>query len=148
MAKAKQPVQLTNGALRPVVVKNATEAGDVAFDGSRKRPIVAINEDGKMVVCCRRTASKNGWEIQGALHQRPGRDGKKARVVINEKGKMAQRKADAVSVEEILAAPTPEPHRAAVRGVGRRATDKVAAAVLVEKAAEIVAAAAVDGPAS
>lgn len=56
--------------LHPVVCKNETEVGEVAFDGVRRRPVVAINDEGKLVVCCRRTASKHGWKVQGTLHQR------------------------------------------------------------------------------
>ncbi len=44
--------------------------GDVACDGTRKRPVVAINDEGQLVVCCRRTAAKHGWKLEGSLHQR------------------------------------------------------------------------------
>lgn len=55
--------------LNPVTVTEET-IGDAAFDGTRRRPVVAINGEGKLVVCCRSTARKHGWELQGALFQR------------------------------------------------------------------------------
>lgn len=62
--------------LNPQVVTEAT-IGDAAFDGIRKRPVVAINEEGKLVVCCRRTAKKHGWKVEGTLHQRKAKVAKK-----------------------------------------------------------------------
>jgi hypothetical protein len=47
-----------------------TKAKAVAEQEGRKRPVVAINEEGKLVVCCRRTAKKNGWEVQDVLYER------------------------------------------------------------------------------
>jgi hypothetical protein len=55
--------------LNPTAVTEAN-MGDVAFDGTRKRPVVAINDEGQLVVCCRRTAAKHGWKLEGTLHQR------------------------------------------------------------------------------
>lgn len=55
--------------LTPTVVTEAT-MGDTAFDGVRRRPVVALNDDGQLVVCCRRTAKTNGWTVEGTLHQR------------------------------------------------------------------------------
>lgn len=55
--------------LNPVVVTEST-VGDAAFDGVRRRPVVAINDNGELVVCCRRTAAKHGWKVEGTLHQR------------------------------------------------------------------------------
>lgn len=55
---------------QPTVVANLTGAAEVAFSGERSRPIVAINEDGELVVCCRSTARKYGWEVQGKLYTR------------------------------------------------------------------------------
>jgi hypothetical protein len=60
---------MTTTKLVPTEVTEAT-MGDVAFDGVRQRPVVAINDDGKLIICCRRTASKNGWKVEGTLHQR------------------------------------------------------------------------------
>jgi hypothetical protein len=65
--------------LAPVVV-NETNIGDAAFDGVRRRPVVAIKDEGQLVVCCRRTASKKGWKLEGILHQR-ARTAKKAETV-------------------------------------------------------------------
>jgi hypothetical protein len=60
------------GPLTPTVVRNETQAMDHAVESGRKRPFVAINDDGKLVVCSRRTAAKYGWEAQGALYSRNG----------------------------------------------------------------------------
>lgn len=56
----------------PTVVANETEALDYALDLAvgRTRPIVALNDDGELVVCCKATAKKHGWEIQGRLFAR------------------------------------------------------------------------------
>lgn len=51
-----------------ITTKNKAQA--TADQEGRKRPVVAINEDGKLVVCCRRTAKKNGWEVQDVLYER------------------------------------------------------------------------------
>ena len=59
----------TSTKLVPVQVTDET-IGDAAFDGIRQRPVVAINAEGKLVVCCRRTAKKHGWMVEGTLHQR------------------------------------------------------------------------------
>ena len=56
--------------LAPTVVRGAKAASTQAQQDGRKRPIVAINEEGKLVVCCRRTAKKNGWQIQDVLYER------------------------------------------------------------------------------
>lgn len=56
--------------LAPQVAKTAKAAATLAQQDGRKRPIVAINEEGKLVVCCRRTAKKNGWQIQDVLYER------------------------------------------------------------------------------
>ena len=56
--------------LAPVVAKTAKAAATLAQQDGRKRPIVAINEEGKLVVCCRRTAKKNGWQVQDVLYER------------------------------------------------------------------------------
>lgn len=56
--------------LAPQVAKTAKAAATLAQQDGRKRPIVAINEEGKLVVCCRRTAKKNGWQVQDVLYER------------------------------------------------------------------------------
>lgn len=56
--------------LNPVTVRSAEAATTQAQQDGRKRPIVAINEEGKLVICCRRTAKKNGWDIQEVLYER------------------------------------------------------------------------------
>lgn len=75
--------------LAPVVCIDAADVGNAAFNGVRRRPVVAINEDGNLVVCCRRTASKNGWKLQGTLHQRP-RSNKKVTIAPNGKLVLAE----------------------------------------------------------
>lgn len=55
--------------LAPTITSKA-KAKSVAVADGRKRPIVAINEEGKLVICCRRTAKKNGWDIQEVLYER------------------------------------------------------------------------------
>lgn len=60
--------------LCPVTCKNETQVADAAFDGVRRRPVVAIDDNGNLVVCCRRTAVKNGWKVEGTMFQRPRKD--------------------------------------------------------------------------
>jgi hypothetical protein len=62
-------VPATAHKLAPTITSKAKAKSVAAADG-RKRPIVAINEEGKLVVCCRRTAKKNGWDIQEVLYER------------------------------------------------------------------------------
>ena len=50
--------------------KDDTSVMEAAFDGQRKRPVVAINREGHKVVCCLRTARKHGWKIEGRLFQK------------------------------------------------------------------------------
>lgn len=65
----KQTTPVSN-KLAPTIASSTAKAKLVAAADGRKRAIVAINEDGKLVVCCRRTAKKNGWDIQEALYER------------------------------------------------------------------------------
>lgn len=67
--KQATPVAATSHKLAPTITSKAKAKSVAAADG-RKRPIVAINEEGKLVVCCRRTAKKNGWDIQEVLYER------------------------------------------------------------------------------
>lgn len=69
MYKTTTPATTTSHKLAPTVTSKA-KAKSVAAANGRKRPIVAINEEGKLVVCCRRTAKKNGWDIQEVLYER------------------------------------------------------------------------------
>lgn len=75
--------------LNPTQVANETEALDVALDGQRRRPVVAIDKEGKLVVCCRRTARKHGWEVQGALFQRSANRTPKVKVAITAEATLA-----------------------------------------------------------
>lgn len=56
--------------LAPVECKNESAAKAQASADGRKRGILAINEHGALVVCCRRTAKKNGWSVQEALYKK------------------------------------------------------------------------------
>lgn len=56
--------------LTPVPVANELEAIRAATDGVRRRPVLARKPDGTNVVCCRRTARKHGWEVEGRLYIR------------------------------------------------------------------------------
>lgn len=76
----------TSSRLAPIVAKAKKHITELATAGGRKRPIVAINEEGKLVVCCRRTAVKNGWEIQQVLYER-------AKPVVEEAPKPATKRA-------------------------------------------------------
>ncbi len=92
----------------PTIVKDETAAMDlVVATPDRSRPVVALNENGQLVVCCKTTAKKHGWEVQGKLYSR-NRSGKRA--AINTKGEL---------VAEV-AAIAPEPRKAV-----RRAADAV-----------------------
>lgn len=66
----KQSVTVVAPAAHKLTPTITSKAKAVATADGRKRPIVAINEDGKLVVCCRRTAKKNGWDIQEVLYER------------------------------------------------------------------------------
>jgi hypothetical protein len=99
-------------AKTPTVVQDETAAMDlVAATPERSRPVVAINGEGKLVVCCRTTAKKYDWEIQGKLYSRV-RTGKRA--AINTKGEL---------VAEV-AALEPEPRKTARRAADAAVTDR------------------------
>lgn len=55
--------------LTPTPVRSLTQAADVAFDGVRRRPVIAQAGD-QLVVCAARTARKHGWVVTGRLFQR------------------------------------------------------------------------------
>lgn len=115
--KAVAAVAEATGRLMPVVAKNEDAVVAAAFDGVRRRPVVAINEAGELVVCCRRTATKNGWTLEGTLFAR-NRTGK---VLIDAKGKLAL---------------APESKRAAaLKPPARRTVDKDGSVVVPAKAA-------------
>lgn len=125
---AKKPVAavVEAGRLIPVVAADESAVIAAAFDGVRRRPVVAINEDGEMVVCCRRTATKNGWAVEGTLFAR-NRTGK---VLVDNKGK--------------LALADNSKRAAALKGPDRRANDntkidKKVAIDLVKSVAELLA---------
>lgn len=82
--------------LVPTVTTNAT-LGDDAFDGVRRRPVVAIDDEGQLVICCRRTATKNGWKVEGTLFKRD----RKVKAAETTKAK-AKGKTKASEVEDLL----------------------------------------------
>jgi len=74
MTKSNKPAAKNTtetGRLMPTVVESNTDIGDAAFASGRKRGILAINNDGDLVVCCRATARIHGWKLEGSLHVRP-----------------------------------------------------------------------------
>jgi hypothetical protein len=58
----------------PTVVASETDAIENAITTLRSRPVVAINENGELTVCCRSTAKKHGWDVQGKLYFRTRSD--------------------------------------------------------------------------
>lgn len=84
-AKKAAEAVVQSGRLVPTVAADESEVIAAAFDGVRRRPVCAINESGELVVCCRRTAVKNGWKLEGTLFAR-NRTGK---VMVDSKGKLA-----------------------------------------------------------
>jgi len=90
----------THTKLAPVDCgKDDTAVLDAAFDGQRKRPVVAINRQGHKVVCCLRTAKKNGWKIEGRLFNKPVK--KAAEPAKVEPVKPAAKKAPAKKTTEV-----------------------------------------------
>jgi hypothetical protein len=81
--------------------KDDTAVLEAAFDGQRKRPVVAIDRQGHKVVCCLRTAKKNGWKIEGRLFNKPSKVTKPVKVeeVKAELVKPATKKAPAKKAE-------------------------------------------------
>lgn len=57
--------------LVPVICKNETQVLDASYTTGRRRPVVALNAKGEMVVCCKRTARKQQMKIEGRLFVRP-----------------------------------------------------------------------------
>lgn len=56
--------------LTPEYVADETAALEAAFNGIRRRPVLARTEAGELVVCCNRTARKHGWKVEGKLFPR------------------------------------------------------------------------------
>lgn len=98
-ATKKEAVKESN-RLAPVVVKNEDAVIEAAFDGVRRRPVVAINAEGKLVVCCRRTAAKNGWVVEGTMFTR-----NRSKLTVTAQGNLAKKpgvKSGKKTVEELL----------------------------------------------
>lgn len=120
---AKPAVVETATRLAPVVAKTEDAVMAAAFDGVRRRPVVAINEAGELVVCCRRTAAKNGWTLEGTLFAR-NRTGK---VLVDAKGKLA------------MAEPAKKPARRTADKDGSVVVPKKTVAKLAKTVKEILA---------
>ena len=54
----------------PTVVGSLDQAVAAAAEAGRKRPVLARNQAGELVTCCRSTARKNGWEVVQKLYKR------------------------------------------------------------------------------
>lgn len=53
--------------------------GSILIEAVRVRPVVAVNEEGKTVMCCRRTAKKYGWAVEGTMFIRPARTSRRGK---------------------------------------------------------------------
>ena len=93
-ATTKTPVT----KLAPVECKTEAAAKKLVSADGRKRGILAINEHGVLVVCCRRTAKKNGWSVQEAMY-------KKAATPAEEPAVVAKPKAEKPAAEEPVNTP-------------------------------------------
>jgi hypothetical protein len=52
------------------IVKTEAEAADLAFSGEIRRPCLARDGKGQLVVCSRRTIREKGWKLEGTLFVR------------------------------------------------------------------------------
>lgn len=67
MKPTRNTAQVQGVHLQPTPCADEAEVLDVALDGYRRRPVMARNAEGTLVVCCGRTARKHGWAIEGTL---------------------------------------------------------------------------------
>lgn len=92
--------------LNPIIVTLET-VGDAVFNEEknqgRRRPIMAKRPDGKLVVCCRHTARKHGWEIEGKLFQRVSNRAAKAEAAAAAAKPAARKARPVASVAALLA---------------------------------------------
>lgn len=116
----------------PVVVKTEAAAMDEATSSGRKRPFVAINDEGKLVVCSRRTAAKYGWEAQGALFSRSS-GSKKAQAPATPKGKKPAKVAPWDQKKDTKAAEPVATPAAAIRRIVRETARKELRSLFNEK---------------
>ena len=54
----------------PTVVESLDQAVAAVAEAGRKRPVLARNQAGELVTCCRSTARKNGWEVVQKMYKR------------------------------------------------------------------------------
>ena len=60
----------TTARKAPTVVGSLDQAVAAAAEAGRKRPVLARNQAGELVTCCRSTARKNGWDVVQKLYKR------------------------------------------------------------------------------
>ena len=60
----------TTARKAPTVVGSLGQAVAAAAEAGRKRPVLARNQAGELVTCCRSTARKNGWDVVQKLYKR------------------------------------------------------------------------------
>ena len=72
MKTTRNTAQVQGVHLQPTLCADEAEVLEVAMDGVRRRPVMARNKAGELVVCCSRTARKHGWAIEGKLFNTPG----------------------------------------------------------------------------
>lgn len=116
MSKANKTIrntaQVQGVHLEPVVCTTPDEVFNAAFDGIRRRPVVAVNAQGVEIVCCSRTAKKHGWKVVEKLFQRTT-----AKAPAPAKAKPAQRAADLAAVEAMLAPKKPSVLKEVMQGM-------------------------------
>lgn len=83
MSKPIKPAVLDT-ATAPTPIGTAHVIDVVSPD--RRRPVIAINDDGELTVCSSRTARKHGWKLEGTLFERT-RSAKRAKAAALGKGK-------------------------------------------------------------
>lgn len=66
---SQEQTRIRTRTSRPVVVADETEAAEAAFDGLRRRPVLA-RDGGRLLVCSSRTARRHGWQVVGRLFAR------------------------------------------------------------------------------
>lgn len=68
MTKATRNTQQVSGIwLKPEYCQSEEAVFEAAFNGIRRRPVMARTPQGELVVCCSRTARRKGWVIEGKL---------------------------------------------------------------------------------
>lgn len=63
----RNTAQVSGIWLKPEYCATEEAVFEAAFNGVRRRPVMARTDKGELVVCCSRTAKKKGWVIEGRL---------------------------------------------------------------------------------